>query len=68
MPLSPRRCCLELRYVLTEDEKESLLATSKLYNEEFRNKTIGENSIALTRNEYDEVQKLAGFPHRFQTE
>lgn len=52
---------------LTSDEKEELLSFIRPVDEFLVNKELGKTDITLTRAEYDKVQKIAGFRHRFKS-
>ncbi|MGH7261400.1 MAG: hypothetical protein ACREI9_12085 [Nitrospiraceae bacterium] len=52
---------------VTEDQKESILDTINLVNNQLDASVLGEESIILTRSEYDALIDVAHLPNRFLT-
>lgn len=48
------------------DEKDSIMDTVKLVNDQLDANMLGKGSITLTREEYDATARVGGFPSRFE--
>jgi len=54
-----------LAATFTEDQKESILDTINLVNNQLDASVLGQQSITLTRSEYDALINVAHLPNRF---